>query len=137
MILIDTNVVSELSKAVPDPRVTRWLLAHFDQTLLSTLVIAEIAAGIGTTRGADKRDALSNWFRRIVARHEGRIMPFDEKAAWAWGDMASRMLLGDLRARHMDSLLAAQGLALGVAVATRNVRHFEDTGVMVVNPWES
>ena len=66
MILVDTNVFSELVKPKPDDAVVDWLFAHRKRTLLSSLVIAEIDFGVRTTSGPDKRKMLRGWLDRLV-----------------------------------------------------------------------
>ncbi|CAN5318922.1 type II toxin-antitoxin system VapC family toxin [soil metagenome] len=137
MILVDTNVFSELTKPRSDDHVVDWLFAHRNETLLSTIVVAELTVGIRNTRGADKRALLLPWLERLIARHAGRIVDFDLAAAQSWGAFAAKVLIADQRmgSRQFDTLLAAQALALDVPLATRNVRDFEDIGVRLINPW--
>jgi predicted nucleic acid-binding protein len=137
-ILVDTNVFSELVKPVPDDRVVAWLFANRRETLLSSLVVAEIDFGIRTTPGPAKRKLLSAWLERLVETHKGRIVDFNLPAARKWAGFQSAVLIADIRAgtRTIDTLLAAQALALDVALVTRNAVHFEDTDVRVINPWE-
>jgi predicted nucleic acid-binding protein len=139
MILVDTNVFSELVKPVPNANVVDWLFAHRDQTLLSTIVVAEIEFGVRTTRGADKRKMLSGWLERLIERHEGRIVEFDLPAARRWAAFSAGVLIADERAgsRHFDTLIAAQALVLDVPLATRNLRHFERTEVRIIDPWNA
>jgi predicted nucleic acid-binding protein len=138
MILIDTNVFSELTKPEPDDRVRLWLYEHRRETLLSTLVVAELRVGIGTTRGRANRTLLLGWLDRLLLRHrEGRIVPFTLDHSLLWGDIASRMIVADKRAGFVDSLLGAQALVLGVPVATRNVADFRLPGLELVNPWDA
>jgi len=135
MILIDTNVFSEIVKPRPDDNVVDWLFAHRDETLLSAFVIAELRVGIGTTSGRPTRALLLAWLNRLIAEHAGRIMPFDAAAALCWGEFASRLIISDGRSGYIDSLLASQAMSRNVALATRNVGHFEKTGLTVINPW--
>ncbi len=136
MILIDTNVFSEIVRPQPDDNVVDWFFAHRNETLLSTLVIAELRVGIGTTPGRGKRELLRAWLDRLITNHQGRIVEFDQAAALRWGEMASAMIIGDGRANYVDSLLAAQALSRDIPVATRNIRDFEDTGETTINPWD-
>lgn len=139
MILIDTNVFSELTKPQPEPRVSDWLFEHRDETLLSTIVIAELSVGIRTTRGERKRALLRPWLERLVEAHVDRVVPFDLVSAQKWGEFAADVLLSDRRigSRQFDTMLAAQALALDVPLATRNVRDFEGSGVRVIDPWRA
>jgi predicted nucleic acid-binding protein len=136
MILVDTNVFSEMTKPVSEDRVIDWLHEHRAETLLSTLVIAELRVGIGTTPGPSKRRMLEGWLRRLIVNHEnGRIVPFATEHAMRWGEFASRMIVTGERNPFVDSLLCAQALVLGVPVATRNVDDFRVPGVALINPW--
>ena len=137
MILVDTNVFSELTKPVPDARVVDWLFVNRRETLLSSLVVAEIDAGVQTTSGRAKRRLLESWLDRLIAAHEGRIVQFDLAAAHCWARFQSKTLIADRRAgtRAIDTLLAAQAIARDIPLATRNARDFEDTTVRVIDPW--
>lgn len=139
MILVDTNVFSELVRPVPDDRVVDWAFEHRHETLLSTIVIAELDIGIRVTRGADLRKMLAGWLERLIELHRDRIVTFDLPAARRWAEFGSAVLISNQRvgSRQFDSLIAAQALALGVPVATRNVSDFEGAGVRVINPWEA
>jgi toxin FitB len=137
MILVDTNVFSEITKPQPNDRVVDWLFARRNETLLSTIVVAELTVGIRTTRGQTHREMLAGWLARLILRHENRIVSFDLAAAAQWGDFGSAVLIreGRVGSREFDTLIAAQALALGVPLATRNVRHFEGIGLEVIDPW--
>jgi toxin FitB len=139
MILIDTNVFSELVKPVPDAKVVDWLVAHRNDTLLSSLVVAELDSGVRTTPGRAKRDMLKGWLDRLIAAHAERIVDFDLRAARQWGQFQSKALIADIRrgTRMIDTLLAAQALALNVPFATRNSADFEDCGLELINPWQA
>jgi predicted nucleic acid-binding protein len=137
MILIDTNVWSELTKPVPDQSVVDWLHAHRDQSLLSTVVIAEIRFGIGITPGKTKRPLLERWLERLIERHEDRILPFDKASALTCGDLMARLQLNGTYAGYHDTQIAAQAIAHGHAIATRNARHFRYEDVDVIDPWEA
>jgi len=135
MILIDTNVFSEMVKPRPDDRVVDWMFKRRNETLLSTIVVSELSVGIRATRGAAKRALLHPWLDRLIARHADRIVTFDLAAAKRWGDLAGNMIIGDRRSGYADSLIAAQALALDVPIATRNIRDFEESGAILIDPW--
>lgn len=137
MIFVDTNVFSELTKPQPEENVVNWLFVRRRETLLSTLVIAELAIGIQTTPGPAMRALLMRTLERIVEQHDGRVIPFDLQAALRWGEMGGRLIVTGGRSGMIDSMLAAQALVLDVPVATRNIRDFEDTGVALIDPWTS
>jgi predicted nucleic acid-binding protein len=137
MILIDTNVFSEVTKPRPDERVVDWLFARRNETLLSTIVVAELTVGIRTTSGRTHRAMLLGWLKRLIERHSGRVIDFDLGAAAKWGEFGSAVLIREERvgSREFDTLIAAQALQHGVPLATRNWRHFEGVGLEVIDPW--
>ena len=135
MILADTNVWSELTRHPGDPRVIDWLHEHREQLMLSTIVIGEIRFGIGITRSQRKRQLLAAWLNRLIERHRERILPFDLPSSLRFGDVLAELQLTGRHAGYADAQLAAQALAHGHAIATRNVRHFEPAGVSLIDPW--
>lgn len=135
MILVDTNVWSELAKPRGNPAVLAWLEAHDDDLALSTLVIAEIRYGIELLAAAEKRAFLAAWLEGLEARYWGQTWLFDRADAYIYGRIAA---LPEVKARKpqvIDIQLAAQALARGAALATRNVKDFAWTGVELIDPW--
>ena len=138
MILVDTNVFSELQKTRPDPRVVEWLHVNKGETALSTIVIAEIRFGINLTPGERKRRILEGWLERLIAEHEGeRTLDFDTAAATKYGDIMAALQLDGQHAGIHDGLIAAQAIAHGHSIATRNAKDFRHEGVYVIDPWET
>ncbi len=137
MILVDTNVFSELQKTQPDPRVVEWLHFNKDVTLLSTVVIAKIRLGIQITSGERKRRILEGWLERLIADHAGeRTLPFDTASALKYGDIMARLHLNGQHAGIHDGHIAAQALVHGHQIATRNAKDFRHDDVIVIDPWE-
>ena len=138
MILVDTNVFSELQKTSPDPRVVGWLHAHRTMTALSTVVIAEIRMGIALTSGLRKRTILEGWLNRIILEHRaGRTFDFDTAAALKYGEITAALQLDDRSVGAHDAMIAAQALANGLPIATRNTKHFQHPEVELIDPWEA
>ncbi|HEX8443777.1 MAG TPA: type II toxin-antitoxin system VapC family toxin [Allosphingosinicella sp.] len=136
MILVDTNVFSELQKTTPDPKVVDWLRAHDEVTLLSTVVIAEIQLGICLTPGAGKRKLLAAWLGRLIAKHQGsRTLVFDTEAALKYGEIVAPIQREMRSAGVHDGQIAAQAMTFGCAVATRNAKHFQHPGLELIDPW--
>ncbi|MDR1266577.1 MAG: type II toxin-antitoxin system VapC family toxin [Propionibacteriaceae bacterium] len=134
LILLDTNVVSEpLKPGGGDPTVTAWLDDQALETLcLTTFTVAELMYGIAILPAGRRCDEL---LRRItedvLPRFEGRVHPFDTAAAQANASLrAAGRPIPDT-----DSFIAAIAQARGLALATRNTRHFETTGLTLINPW--
>lgn len=135
MILVDTNVWSELAKPEGDPAVLAWLEANDAELALSTLVIAEIQFGLELPQAAHKRAALILWLRGLEQRYWSRVWLFDAGDARSFGRLAARTEVKKRNPQVIDLQLAAQALARNAPVATRNVKDFEWTGVAVIDPW--
>ena len=134
MILVDTNVWSETSKPNGSRKVVRWIADNKNQLWLSTIVIAEIRAGIENPDAADKRDEIEDWLATIEKGQASRTLFFDRPAAYALG----KLLISKPQDKKMlDALLAAQAIAHDCPIATRNVKDFEWTGVKLINPWDA
>ena len=134
MFLLDTVVLSELRKRERNPNVVRWLTAtSADDIFLSAVTIGEIERGIVRQRGKDPAfaEALESWLDRTIQIYADRILPVDTRIARRWGSLSAR--IGHDGA---DLLIAATALESGLTVVTRNIRHFEPTGVSVIDPFE-
>lgn len=130
--LLDTNVISELSKRHPHPAVVQWTSAQ-SQTYLSVLTIGEILQGVERLRPRDTRRAeqIAHWAQQVQVQHRGRVLDVDHAVVTHWSTLpASRTL------PVIDSLIAATALANGLVVATRNVEDFADAGVGTINPFQ-
>jgi predicted nucleic acid-binding protein len=131
--LVDTNVISELSRKAPDAKVSQWLLDHQEQLYLSVLTVGELEKGLAKIADPARRTRLQRWIREEVAEwFEGRLLPVDQTVAIRWGQLA-----GSLRdpLPAIDTLIAATALAHGLTVATRNTNDLVRTGVALFNPW--
>jgi hypothetical protein len=137
MIILDTNVLSELMRQVPDRRVLAWLDAQPQKSVwISSVTMMEIQFGLEFMAPGKRRSLLVKTFQSLLVDDiEGRIAPFDTEAAQHSAElMASRHAKGhpvDLR----DTMIAGIVQARHAALATRNVSHFEDLSVPVINPW--
>jgi toxin FitB len=136
MIVLDTNVLSALMRQAPDERVIAWLDQQPRTSVWTTSVtILEIRFGLQILPEGKRRSLLLKEFEGVIEKMENRVAPFDAAAARFAGDlMASRQKkgrAGDLR----DTMIAGIVLAHHATLATRNVTHFADLPVPVVNPW--
>ena len=137
MIILDTNVMSEPLKPLPEPAVLDWLDRQSPQTLyLTTVNLAELLAGIEVLPQGRRRAELQHVLTtQVIPLFEGRILSFDEKAAEAFARIhASAQALGN-PISFADGAIAAIASAQGFILATRNVRDFRSTGVELINPW--
>lgn len=138
MIVLDTNVVSEVMSASPDEAVIEWLDRQETGALyLSTPTLAEIAYGLEAMPEGNRRRRLAERFERFVeSGFPLRLLPFEEEAARVYGVlMARRRRLGRPMG-VLDGQIAAISKTRGFALATRSLRDFEHCGLEVLNPFE-
>ncbi|MCE9582378.1 MAG: type II toxin-antitoxin system VapC family toxin [Planctomycetes bacterium] len=131
--LVDANVLSEVTKPAPDPRVTDWLARHESHLVVNPVVLGEIRFGILLLPAGARRRKLEDWFQEGVARVN--CLAWDAATGLRWAQ-----LLADLRRAGeampvKDSLIAATALQHGLTVATRNVRDFRKAKVKVLDPF--
>ncbi|OWV78469.1 recombinase [Rhizobium sp. N122] len=136
-LLLDTNVLSEVTKPNPDMRVLAWLdKLDEDRTFISIVSIAEIRRGVALMDSGRKRDALADWLARdLPQRFERRIIPVEEPVALAWGDLMGRAKRSGRGLSSMDGLIAATAVAHDLTLATRNTKDFEGFGIELIDPW--
>lgn len=132
MILVDTNVWSELTKPAPNPRVRQWLIDHDHELCLSVLVIAEIRRGLEMPKAQARRAGLLGWLNSLEEAYAERILPFDTDAAHLFGALLARR---PGEAMLLDIQIAAQAIAADIPVATRNVKDFAWTRAALIDPW--
>lgn len=135
MIVLDTNVVSELMRPRPNPVVVEWLSYRSEQLAITTVLIAEIAYGIAKIPRDQRSPRLQNNFDQICRAYESRCHAFDLPAAIIFGEIMGAAKLNGRLVHTADGQIAAIALRHRAAVATRNVSDFEALGVKVVNPW--
>jgi predicted nucleic acid-binding protein len=134
--LLDTNVISELVKAKPEPKVTKWIEAT-DETLLylSVLTLSEIRKGI-TSLPQSRRVALEVWLDHDLAlRFSDRILPIDQQVANRWGRITGSVVARKSPLPVIDGLFAATALHHNLTLVTRNTRDIAATGVPAFDPW--
>lgn len=132
--LVDTNVISELSRKRPNERVTRWLRDHEDDLYLSVLTLGELEKGLTQITDKTRHARLSRWiYQEVPAWFAGKILPIDQGVAVRWGRLVAA-LRNPVPA--IDTLIAATALAHDLTVATRNTSDLDRTGVATFNPWE-
>jgi toxin FitB len=138
LIVLDTNVVSEMMRPAPDSAVLNWLNTQVaDELWLNSVVVSELLFGIARLpAGVRKRQLADTCAAMLEQDFAGRILPFDVEAAVVYAELAAG---GEARGRPVemaDAQIAAICLAQGAALATRNLRHFEGLGLVLVNPWD-
>lgn len=135
MILLDTNVLSELSKPSPDEKVVAWLGQTEPALAIPTIALAEMAYGVEKLTEGKRREQLRAALQRLAASFDDRLLAFDLRAAWAYGDILSSARKAGRSMSVPDAAIAAIAWSNGCALATRNIKDFQTTGVELVNPW--
>jgi predicted nucleic acid-binding protein len=134
--LLDTNVISEVSKPSPNPAVLSWLDRNEPQLYLSAMSIAEIRSGIEQLAPGRRRQFLTSQFlENLPLRFGSRVLTVTAEIAEAWGILAARSIRSGTNMGVFDGFLAATCLTRGLTMATRNTKHFAPLGVPVFNPW--
>ena len=135
--LLDTNVISELVRPRPDPRVARWLDSADEELLfLSVLTLGEIRKGITTLTDPARKARLEVWLHgNLLPRFESRILPIDQAIAERWGQITGLLAAQGSPLPVIDGLLAATALDHNLTLVTRNTRDVALTGVGVFDPW--
>jgi predicted nucleic acid-binding protein len=138
MIVLDTNVISELVRAVPAPRVWEWAATVAPDTLTTTTVTeAELRFGIAIMPDGRRRDALAALIDELFARRlAGRILPLDRGAVVHYAAFMAARRRSGRPTKPLDALIAATALAHGAtAIATRNTADFEGCGLELIDHW--
>jgi predicted nucleic acid-binding protein len=137
MVILDTNVLSALMLETPDQTIASWL-DHQARTSVWTTAITtfEIRAGLEIMPPGRRRARLEAGFVQLLTEQiEGRVLPFDEAAADAAATLIGRRHKGGQPRELRDTMIAGIAVAQRATLATRNVRHFDDLDVPVVDPW--
>jgi predicted nucleic acid-binding protein len=137
MILLDTNVISEALRPVPEPAVLDWLRSFRRRELWTcSVVLAELFSGVDLMPAGKRRQLLREKMGQLVSMlFAGRILNFDLAAARAYGPiLATRQAIGR-PIEEFEAQIAAIAAVHGATLATRNVTDFENCGIKLVNPW--
>jgi predicted nucleic acid-binding protein len=139
MILIDTNVISELWKAEPNPDLLAWIDAQAVETLyLSAVTVAELRFGVAAMPEGKRRSIYQERLEKeVLPAFTGRVLPFDLAASRAYADLMAGARLTGKAIGKADGYIAASASACGLMVATRDISPFEAAGLKWVNPWDA
>jgi toxin FitB len=137
MIVLDTNVLSEVLRPVPEPSVLDWLAAQPRASLFTTTVTrCEILYGIRLLSDGKRRkglwDVASTIFNEDFAGH---VLSFDDDAADMFAEIAASRRIAGKPISQFDAMIAAMARSRGAVLATRNMKDFNSCGIEVVNPW--
>lgn len=137
MILLDTNVVSELMRAEPAQIVLDWFGQHDAADLfISAVTEAELRTGVAILPDGQRRDRLQLAIDAMIDQDfQGRVLPFDSHAAKAYAEIAAHRRAAGRPIAEADCQIAAIARATDAPIVTRNVKDFDGCGVRVINPW--
>lgn len=138
MIILDTNVISELMRPSPEPLVLEWLRTRSPEEIATTSInLAEIRYGLARLPDGRRRRDLETRFDTFAARGFGpRVFDFDRAAAVAYAELAMLCETSGRRLEGFDGLIAAIAAAHGAGIATRNASDFAGCGITVIAPWD-
>lgn len=137
MIVLDTNVISEVLRREPDQRVVAWLESLNDEVAITAITLAELFAGVRRLPDGRRKASLEVAVSTAVEpyRNSQTVLPFDETCAEPYAEILYQREQMGLPIATADAQTAAICLAHDAACATRNIKDFADTGVKLIDPW--
>ena|ERR1700730_2886149 len=137
MIILDTNVLSDVMRPLPTPEIVRWLATHPASSLFTTTITqAEILYGLELLPKGKRRAALENIIESMFEEDfADRILPFDSDAARVFPKIAAARRSIGRTISQLDAQIASIARSRGAVLATRNAADFERCGITVLNPW--
>jgi predicted nucleic acid-binding protein len=135
LIFLDTNVVSEIVRPSPDPKVIAWLTKHDAALALSTVVLAEVAYGIERIRPDERAKRLEGFPGELQRRFMARIYGLDVESALHYGVIMGQSQRRGRTLSTADGMIAAIAIRHGADLATRNAADFALPGLKLHNPW--
>lgn len=135
MIVVDTNVWSELTRPAPDKHVVDWEAANMHLLWMPTVVLAEFRARALPLPTGRHRDATAAVIERIVGAYADRLLNFDEPCSRWFGVVLAEARQMGKPISTADAMIAATARAHGMSVATRNGNDFASAGVTIIDPW--
>jgi toxin FitB len=137
MIILDTNVLSALMRAVVDARVVAWLDRQPAESVwITSITLFEAYLGLALLPSGRRRRTLEAAFARLLQEDlENRVLDFDSAAAAEAASLAAARQKNGRPVELRDTQIAGIALARRATLATRNVRHFRDLKILIVDPW--
>jgi predicted nucleic acid-binding protein len=139
MLVLDTNVLSEVIKPAPSEVVLAWLLAQPEDLIYTTAITeAEIFFGVWRLPNGKRRTALEDAVLDLFQEKlHGRVLPFDGRAARIYAEIVRKRVAGGHGMANFDAQIAAIALSHQASLVTRNLKDFADCGVNLINPWDT
>jgi toxin FitB len=135
MILVDTNIWSELVRPLPEPRVVAWEAANAEELWLSSVVVGEFLSGVEMMPEGRRKQRLRATYEEVIEIYAERIVGFDLAAALLYAEVLAEQERRGRNPGTADTQIAATALALDMALATRNTRHLQGLGIDLIDPW--
>jgi len=137
--LMDTCVLSEFTRRVPEEKIIEWVKSiDEDMLFVSTITIGEIKNGIESLPDSNRKNDLLVWLNDgVIGRFGQRILSLDTQTLLVWGGLRARTNKIGTKMALFDSLIAATALQNNLIVATRNTHDFIASGVQLINPWHT
>ncbi len=139
MVILDTNVLSELTRLAPEPKVVAWIDQLDESDVFVTVISkAEVKYGLNIMPEGKRRQELVRTYERLFTTLLFRkVLPFEDQCASHFARFAASANKRGIGLSTADLQIAAIADYLGAAVATRNEKHFDHEGLVVINPWKS
>jgi hypothetical protein len=131
--LVDANVLSEVTKPAPDPKVVEWLRRNEREIAVDPIVLGEVRFGILFLPKGRRRSRLEGWFEAGVQRLN--CLPWEAETGLRWAALLAQLRASGRAMPIKDSLIAASALVHDLAIVTRNRADFENAGVRLVDPF--
>ena len=137
MIVLDTNVISEIFRPVPEARVVEWLTSLIGDVAITSVTLAELLAGVRRLPDGRRKAALTKHIGTALEPYRGSrsLLSFDEAAAERYADVLVAREAAGAPISTADAQIAAICLAHDATCATRNVKDFVHTGIQLIDPW--
>lgn len=137
MIVLDTNVLSEPLKGLPDSGVLGWLESAPRDVAVTSVSVGELLTGVRRLPSGRRRDGLLSAIEHTLTAFAGRVLSYDEAGARAYAQMQETRRLAGVPLSVEDGMIAAICSTRAATLATRNVKDFEGLGLELINPWNA
>jgi predicted nucleic acid-binding protein len=137
VIVLDTNVLSELMRSSPDANVVAWLSTHAKVIAIPAIAIGELRYGVARLRDGRRKHSLDAALNELVTRYAGSLLAYDVQAANACGAFLASAEAAGRPMSLADAQIAGIAKVAQARLATRNISDFEVTRLGLINPWES
>jgi len=136
VIVLDTNVVSESIRPVPNENVMRWLVEHASELAITAVTVAELSLSLELLPEGQRRTVLRHHLGMVLDNYRDRVLDFDWQAGWCYGEVVAQRRVIGRPITTEDGMIAAICLGQAMPLATRHVKNFAGLGLTLVNPWD-